>query len=484
MIPFPITDNKAVKECLRFSEEASLEVGQEYVITSFDLGVCMKAYPLVWNYPKRYENHIIMIGTFHLACSYLNMIGKKMECSGLSDVLLEAGLISPGYLSGVLSGKSYARAIHCHKVMVESLERLLLEQFTEKTEMCFVDIPQASKDLLNGLVKSPSKENETLVLADLHIVSYIERYLKFRETVRTGVLGKMAIFWMMSYMDHVWLTLNLLRAVKTNDFFAYSHCLCLKPDFFFSFGGQNYARYMAFFSMFITNIETSHPGATELLRRGAFSMARSFIPGNRCEVEKTIEEPFMKQSKSRGRSGSSGAGLTGLQTNYGAYQRWTRSASERAKYLQATYSLADMVDDQYVGKEHRDNRNAEKRRSERHVSKTVQTIESFNNPFVIPDKDNVYCISSGALASVVIEVDILRADSVGRDSKENFITNRLEAKVNFFEPIKRLNLKTMSRCTRLSKSQPQRTRQSCANNRGMLLFSFWSNHSRLQKKWI
>ena len=135
------------QQCLRFSEEASLEVGQEYVITSFDLGVCMKAYSLVWNYPNRYENNIIMIGTFHLACSYLKMIGKKMECSGLSDILLEAGLISPGSLSGVPSGKSYARAIHCHKVMVESLERLLLEQFTEKTEVCFVDIPQASKNL-------------------------------------------------------------------------------------------------------------------------------------------------------------------------------------------------------------------------------------------------------------------------------------------------------------------------------------------------
>ena len=76
-----------------------------------------------------------------------------------------------------------------------------------------------------------------------------------------------------------------------------------------------------------------------------------------------------------------------------------------------------MVDDQYVGKEHRDNRNAEKRRSERHVSKNVQAIESFNNPFVIPDKDKVYCISSGALASVVIEVDILRADSVGKTAR-------------------------------------------------------------------
>ena len=101
MIPFPVTDNKVVKECLRFSEEASLEVGQEYVITSFDLGVCMKAYPLVWNYPKRYENHIIMIGTFHLACSYLNMIGKKMECTGLSDVLCWRLVLSPQGISVV-----------------------------------------------------------------------------------------------------------------------------------------------------------------------------------------------------------------------------------------------------------------------------------------------------------------------------------------------------------------------------------------------
>ena len=46
VINHPITDFKAVQECLRYSEEASKEVGQRYVITTFDLVVCMKAYPL------------------------------------------------------------------------------------------------------------------------------------------------------------------------------------------------------------------------------------------------------------------------------------------------------------------------------------------------------------------------------------------------------------------------------------------------------
>jgi hypothetical protein len=52
--------------------------------------------------------------------------------------------------------------------------------------------------------------------------------------------------------------------------------------------------------MFLANIEISHPGATDLLKRGAISVARSFVPGNRCPVDTTIEETFMKHSKSHG----------------------------------------------------------------------------------------------------------------------------------------------------------------------------------------
>ena len=262
------------------------------------------------------------------------------------------------------------------------------------------------------------------MLDDEHIASFIKTYLTFREDARSGQLGKTAILWM-SYADHIWLTLDLLQAVKTNDFAAYTQCLCLMPGLFFSFGGQNYARYLTYFSMFMVNLETTHPGATELIKKGAFSVARSFIPGNRSAVDKTIEETIMKHAKSRGGSGSSGAGLTGLQTNYGAYQRWVRSSSERAKFLQAMYKVADMADDQHVGNQHRDVRIAEKRRSERQVSRTVEAICNFNNPFAMPDKDHVYCISSGAPALAAAEHDILRAESAGRLSKEVFITNRL-----------------------------------------------------------
>ena len=70
-----------------------------------------------------------MIGTFHLASAYMKMLGKKMVGSGLSDIFLEANMIGSGSLQGVISGKHYERAMHCHKTLLEALERLLLEQF-------------------------------------------------------------------------------------------------------------------------------------------------------------------------------------------------------------------------------------------------------------------------------------------------------------------------------------------------------------------
>ena len=51
----------------------------------------------------------------------------------------------------------------------------------------------------------------------------------------------------------------------------------------------------------------------------------------------------MKFAKSR--CGAGGAGLTGILENYGAYQRWIRTTSERAKYYQATLEMTGMSND-------------------------------------------------------------------------------------------------------------------------------------------
>jgi len=69
-------------------------------------------------------------------------------------------------------------------------------------------------------------------------------------------------------------------------------------------------------------------------------VARSIIPGNRFDVDKTMEETFMKQAKSRVWGG---AGLMGIANKYNAYQGWVKTTHVwRSKYLESTLSLVNM----------------------------------------------------------------------------------------------------------------------------------------------
>lgn len=303
------------------AEQATKEVGQQYVISTFDLGVCMKAYPLIWNDPVKYKNHIVLIGTFHLMCAYFKMIGKKMDSSGITDVMLEAGLVGSGTVYGVMSGKNYSRAMVCHKIVLESLEKLLLKTFLSQTGQneIFETLPDESKKKVKKVKLSLNKKSIEDLLNDNQITSYLKQYAEFRDGVQNGALGKTAQYWI-TYMNEVWLVLQLHEAVKRNDFLLYQECINLMPDLFFSYDGHNYARYLTMFSSMISNIDVTHPGSLELLKNGAISVARSMIPGSRTDIDKTMEETFMRHSKSGG--GASGAGITGLTRNFSAYQRW------------------------------------------------------------------------------------------------------------------------------------------------------------------
>ncbi|XP_070203645.1 uncharacterized protein [Littorina saxatilis] len=393
----------------------------------------------------RFEKHIILIGTFHLVCAYLKMIGKKMNGSGLSDIMLEAELITSGSLKGVESGKQYDRALHCHKTMQECLERLMLASYLKMTGEDR-DFPQMTEETMNLLAATRGASTHDTVaqlLDDKGTSDFFRDYEQYREDVRQGKHGKTPQFWI-SYMDHIWHVLSLLYAVKANDFELYAQCLLAMPDLFFSFGGQNYARYLTFFGLFIANIELSHPGSTELLKQGAFSVARSFIPGNRCAVDKTMEETFMRNAKSKGEAAAAGAGLTGIASNYPAYQKWVRTTHQRTKYMQVTMDMAGMTKDSELDTQHRDLRPTEVTRSEKSVARTLAAVESFTNPFEVHDKEKLIMLSSGATVPAEIEKDVLRAEAAGRSEKEKFITERLETGEHFFEPVKRLKLKVMA----------------------------------------
>jgi hypothetical protein len=174
--------------------------------------------------------------------------------------------------------------MHCHKILLEALERLLFEEFCFSLgeERPMMGLPDDSFELLKTLVDEPDNTSFDSALNNKNISYYIDAYAKFRHDARTGHLGKTAQLWV-SYIDHIWLVLQLTKAVKTNNFLLYARCILLMCDLFFSFGRQNYARYLTFFSVFLANLEISHPGATDLLKRSSTSVAIS--PFQEIEVQ-------------------------------------------------------------------------------------------------------------------------------------------------------------------------------------------------------
>ena len=59
---------------------------------------------------------------------------------------------------------------------------------------------------------------------------------------------------------------------------------------FFSLDHPNYARYSTLYLVIMLNLENSHPGAEELLKRNGFSVNRSDVPSSRNNVDITIEQ--------------------------------------------------------------------------------------------------------------------------------------------------------------------------------------------------
>ena len=77
VISYSINEFETVQEVLKMAEEATLEPGQELVITTFDLGATMKVYQVVWSQPNKYKDHLVCIGSFHTAMNYFHVIGRR-----------------------------------------------------------------------------------------------------------------------------------------------------------------------------------------------------------------------------------------------------------------------------------------------------------------------------------------------------------------------------------------------------------------------
>ena len=169
----PFTEYSAIKELLKCSENATNEVGQKYMLSTFDLGGCMKTLPLIWSQPKRYQMHIVTLGAFHTAMNFIRMItNKKCRGSGYAEILIEVQLTPGGSIGNVLQRKAYIKALFCLKTICEDMGKTLFA--------------------LQQLLQNCCQEIFSKAMEDLEIRYVIKKYVLFENKVWSGSYGKTA----------------------------------------------------------------------------------------------------------------------------------------------------------------------------------------------------------------------------------------------------------------------------------------------------
>ena len=121
------------------------------------------------------------------------------------------------------------------------------------------------------------------------------------------------------------------------------------------------------------------------------------------------------------------------------------------------------------------------KKGEETVNKTVEAVKSFVNPFTIEDKENLYNITSGVKVSKIIENDVINAEKIGEDQRVKFITERLKKQEFFFDPIKKVKLKTMADGNKRTKVRGKQGKLIEIKQHGNIAFQLLIKAQKLHK---
>ena len=72
---------------------------------------------------------IVGMGTFHLICYFLVIIGKRFKDTGLRDKAVESAVIAEGLIEAVLEDRQYTRTVRFLKIIYKALQRLIWKEF-------------------------------------------------------------------------------------------------------------------------------------------------------------------------------------------------------------------------------------------------------------------------------------------------------------------------------------------------------------------
>eukprot|EP00117_Sycon_ciliatum_P011697 scpid10404/ scgid5699/ len=422
-----------LKKCVSRCERA----GMAFSLIVFDQAIYAKALDVISQRQDEFSSVVLRLGAFHVACTFMAVIGKRFRDAGLLDVLIESGISGHASASAALDGKQYNRAVRFHKVVGEALERIRWKEFVEKSDSTLTDNIEVLRSPLQELRSCLNADNLARVTASPALQSLCAKYAQYcQDEVNPNFK-----FWS-SYIDMVDLLLRFIRASRTADWQLHLSCVASMLPWCFAYDRLNYARYMSYYLVQMQQLVNTHPEADAFLRRGGFSVQRSDNPFAQVASDQAIEQSINRASKTSG-------GIIGFSRHPATVQRWVLTAHDRAAVTDTCMEHCGL-DDSAEERDafHKECQTGRMARDERDVLQVLDTISRFFNPFLPASQqhcEQLMHLSSGTEATAETSTDLLDAEKRGLAGFHDFVNQRLitDAKA-FHDPLKKMNLKSFT----------------------------------------
>ena len=436
-----------LKKTLEISESLSLE----HIVFVCDQALYSKVQEIRWREEGDFLNKIVVrLGEFHTCMSFLSIIGKRFSDAGLKDVMVDSGIIAEGSLSGVLSGHHYNRSVRSHKLICDAFLRLQFESYLESLS----DQAKAgANDLCQKLkVSFPDTFYSTTQTEEFkNLIASFNDFIAKRCEVDVNFA-----FWN-SYIDLVELLLTFIRATREGNWTLHISTLCLMLPWYFAYNKVHYSRYLPAYIYEMKNLETSCPEIYSHFLRGDFAVQRKHAGCfSMTACDQVIEQTLNRDSKTKG-------GMKGITLNRGAVNRWILSHAPRAAIRGKFLEMAGQRSKESRCEDLSENR---KKIDEESVQKIIDTVKSFDNPFLCKESSSIVHLSSGLEADKETNACYLNAKKTGEEAVDEFCKERLvEKKLDFYDPIKLTKLKTFDDMVSRPKSKAKLTIQSAKEDK-------------------
>ena len=413
----------------------SLELDE--IAVCFDQSLYAKAAEIKWSAPDKYSPIILTLGAFHTICTFLSIIGKRFEDSGIRDIAVESGVLNEGSVDQVFEGRQYNRGVRFHKIMYEALYRRIWEGFNV---WCAETYPEdmaqyhaLTEDLL-GTCTELSGERLNELLAKPHFEEINKKFGMYLSFLRTDN-GDLSNFWM-SYVVMVEILLGLIRASREGNWDLHLLKIEQMIPFCFAYGKTNYARYLPIYLHDMKVLPIEHPKLHQYFVQGGFSaQIGNDNTFGRIPIDQTIEETVNKDTQTPG-------GTKGFSLQPNAIYKHYMTAEYRSASL---HNLRKMTDSLNSTNKHKDLCSSRISKDEKDVNAIVDLVGPvWTNPFSHPSE--LASLSTGKGLPPSFKDDVLNAENKGKEAYQAFKSRMIPGETckRIYEPIKNLKLKTFS----------------------------------------